>query len=126
MRPHLATPYVRMHALRCLPTTIEARRTWLGQRPQWARGELEAVRLHLLPELPRARPCADAGRTTAGPRLVNDECIRCGATSGVNEERYCRQCHWIVLCEIEDGIRKLGKYLSCWADFRAWEQGHGI
>ena len=57
---------------------------------------------------------------------MNDECIRCGATSGVNAERYCLQCHWIVLWEIEDGIRKLGNYLSCWANFRAWEQGHGI
>jgi hypothetical protein len=56
---------------------------------------------------------------------VNDECIRCGATSGVNAERYCLQCHWIVLWEIEDGIRKLGNYLSCWADFRAWEQSRG-
>jgi hypothetical protein len=115
-----------MHALRCLPTAIEARRTWLGECPQRARSQLEAERLHLLPELPPARAFVDTGRPTAGLRLVNEECIRCGESSGVNEERYCRQCHWIVLCEIEDGIRKLGKYLSCWADFRAWEQGHGI
>ena len=57
---------------------------------------------------------------------MNDECIRCGGNSGVNEERYCLQCHWIVLWEIEDGIRKLANYLSCWANFRAWEQSHGI
>ena len=57
---------------------------------------------------------------------MNDDCIRCGEISGVNDEGYCRQCFWIVLCEIEDGMYKLGNYLSRWADFRAWEQSLGI
>jgi hypothetical protein len=52
---------------------------------------------------------------------VNDDCIRCGDAPATYEDGYCRNCHWVVLTEIEYGMRKLRTYLARWSDFRDWE-----
>jgi hypothetical protein len=52
---------------------------------------------------------------------VNDDCIRCGETPGVDEDGYCGHCHWAVRTEIEHGMHKLRDYLARWSDFRDWE-----
>jgi len=54
---------------------------------------------------------------------VNDDCIRCGEAPATDEDGYCRSCHWIVLTEIEYGMRTLRTYLARWSDFRDWELG---
>ena len=52
---------------------------------------------------------------------MNDDCIRCGETPGVDEDGYCGHCHWAVRTEIEHGMHKLRDYLGRWSDFRDWE-----
>ena len=41
-----------------------------------------------------------------------EDCIRCGAAPGVDEQGYCGHCHWAVKVEIQEGFHQLRDYLA--------------
>jgi hypothetical protein len=54
-----------------------------------------------------------------------EDCIRCGEAPGVDEEGYCRDCHWAVKVEVQKGFDRLCEYLAGWARFADWCAGRG-
>jgi hypothetical protein len=51
-------------------------------------------------------------------------CLLCEDALAVADSGYCKHCQWILRAEIEEGWRRLRRYLRSWASFRDWELAH--
>jgi hypothetical protein len=58
--------------------------------------------------------------------MLFEDCIRCGDNPGIDELGYCVHCHWAVKFEVEEGFRRLRRYLARWARFADWCATHDV
>jgi hypothetical protein len=52
-------------------------------------------------------------------------CIRCNKDSAPEPLGLCTSCVMHTRLEVTAGLRRLGRYLSAWADFEQWLRAHG-
>ena len=47
-------------------------------------------------------------------------CIRCGRPDTPARFEYCPACALATRLEVAAGLKRLGRYLACWAAFDVW------